>query len=89
MRSTGNLAGTQTSDPFECADEATIHMDGNFGGGSVTVQFKAQDDQWHDFADDLGKQVYNSPATRILDNHRRRTIRLSAVGVTNVFFDID
>ena len=89
MKRSGTLTGTMTSDPYEIPHEAMIHMDGNFGGGTVTVQFLGQDSVWHDFSDDAGKQVYDANATRVLDMIRRRTIRLSAVGVGSVYFDID
>lgn len=85
----GTLAGTQASDQFtDAPDEVTIHLDGNFGGGTVICQFWGQDNQWHSYVDDNGNHIWNAPATRVLANKRNRTIRLSANGVGSVYFEL-
>ena len=85
----GNLAGTETSDPFEArAGLATIAMDGTFGGGTATIQYYTQDQRWVDLADDLNKHIYSAPVVRTLNVERPINLRVSAVGVGNVYFEV-
>ena len=85
----GTLAGTAVTAEFHTAgEEPTIHASGSFGGGTVTCQFKAQSGNWLDLTDDNGNHIWTTAATRTLASKRPLTLRLSAVGVGNVYWEV-
>ena len=86
--SNGTLTGTATSDPFDAPPRATVQAEGNFGSGSVTLQYKAQNGSWYDLAVDGGTHVMTASVTRAIGNERLMTMRLSSNSVTSVYWEV-